>query len=139
MRSSWELAVAHKLDDLGLSWVYENASHKLRDGMRYTPDFFVPAKQKWIEVKAIVRDPHFFEKLAAFRAAVGKVVVLWEREVERLTGMPVRDIYNTYAPREIRDKSLRRAIKQLIFASAGNSAILELVKAAGDRHLTGLG
>jgi hypothetical protein len=139
MRSSWELAVAHKLDELGLSWVYEHASHKLRDGLRYTPDFLVPAKKKWIEVKAIVRDRHFFEKLAAFRAAVGKVVVLWERDVERLTKMSVRDIYKTYASCEIRDKGLRRAIKQLISVNAGNDAILELVKAAGDRHLTELG
>lgn len=139
MRSSWELAVAHKLDELALSWVYEPASHKLRDGLRYTPDFLVPAKKKWIEVKAIVRDQHFFEKLAAFRAAVGKIVVLWERDVERLTKMSVRDIYKTYASCEIRDKPLRRAITQLISANAGNNAILELVKAAGDRQLPGLG
>lgn len=130
MRSSWELAVAHKLDSIGLAWDYELESFKLGEGRRYTPDFFLPKKNKWVEVKAISRDKHFFEKVDLFRQQVGRLTVLWEPEVNRLTRLTTREIYVRYAGYEIQDKLLRRKIKTLIADGAGNAAILACVAAA---------
>lgn len=54
MRSSWEVAVAHKLDRDGVFWEYEPQSFLLDDKTRYTPDFRVllgDFGEMWIEVK----------------------------------------------------------------------------------------
>lgn len=130
MRSSWELAVAHKLDDLDLQWHYESKSHVLREGLRYTPDFFVPSKNKWIEVKAIVRDKHFFDKIALFRETIGPVIVLWGHDVERFVRLPIRQIHKRYSTFELRDKPLRDKIKRLIATGKSTHAILAAVKAS---------
>lgn len=50
-RSSWEVALAKKLDTLGLDWEYEPKSFVLRSGVRYTPDFYLPQIKLWLEVK----------------------------------------------------------------------------------------
>lgn len=70
MRSSWEVAVAHKLDDYSLPWEYEPETFILKENMRYTPDFKVDLGllgTLWVEVKG-----EFFgkaaEKIAAFRS-----------------------------------------------------------------------
>ena len=52
MMSVWELAVAHTFDARGTKWVYERKWFKLRDGVRYLPDFYLPETNEWYEVKA---------------------------------------------------------------------------------------
>jgi hypothetical protein len=53
MKSSWELEFAQKCDILGIQWQYEPETFILRGDrrFRYTPDFFLPAAQRWVEVK----------------------------------------------------------------------------------------
>lgn len=51
MRSSWEVELAKKLDQFGVEWQYEPQSFVVQSGVRYTPDFFLPKKGLWIEVK----------------------------------------------------------------------------------------
>jgi hypothetical protein len=70
MRSSWEVAVAHRLDRDGLSWEYEPQAFLLGDTTRYTPDFRVSLGELgdiWIEVKG-----EYFgksrDKVSAFRS-----------------------------------------------------------------------
>lgn len=48
----WELAVARTFDTSGIKWMYERKWFKLRDGVRYLPDFFLPETNEWYEVKA---------------------------------------------------------------------------------------
>lgn len=52
MMSVWELAVAHTFDTRGIKWIYERKWFKLRDGVRYLPDFYLPETNEWYEVKA---------------------------------------------------------------------------------------
>ncbi len=61
MDSSWEVACALKLDDLGVDWVrdpdmkleYRNKRLKLK---RYIPDFYLPSYDMYIEVKGYWTD-----------------------------------------------------------------------------------
>ena len=49
MRSCYELMFADILDNRCVLWEYEPKLFKLKDGMRYRPDFLVA--NKWFEVK----------------------------------------------------------------------------------------
>jgi len=50
MRSSWEMAYAKYLDKLGIKWLYESKTFDLGD-CTYTPDFYLPEQNKYIEIK----------------------------------------------------------------------------------------
>lgn len=50
-RSSWEAKVDLFLDHIGLEWQYEPETFELGNGRRYTPDFFIPSMNLFIEVK----------------------------------------------------------------------------------------
>lgn len=54
MRSSWEVVFARWLDDNGEPWEYEPKCFALGKAMRYTPDFFLPARGLWVEVKGFM-------------------------------------------------------------------------------------
>lgn len=114
MRSSWELAFAIKLDEMGLEWIYEPKTFKLKHGLRYTPDFYVPSKKTWYEIKAIVRDRHFFEKVSLFRSLPERLVILWGREISRFIGEPEHKIHEKYGTFEIKDKHTVREIRTRI-------------------------
>jgi hypothetical protein len=47
----WELALAHVLDERNVEWEHEPEPFKLSNGMRYTPDFYLPEADQYIEVK----------------------------------------------------------------------------------------
>lgn len=51
MRSTWELAYAKYLDALKIRWQHEPKMFVLRNGQRYIPDFYLPDKNEWHEVK----------------------------------------------------------------------------------------
>jgi hypothetical protein len=52
MRSNWEVAVAKYLDSIKIKWEYEPKTFYLNDiNICYTPDFYLPEKNIWIEVK----------------------------------------------------------------------------------------
>lgn len=89
MRSSWEVAVAHRLDRDGLPWKYEPETFKLANNMRYTPDFMVSLGDfgtLWIEVKG-----EFFgrsaEKVEAFRAAGHSLYLVGKDNFKEYTGL----------------------------------------------------
>lgn len=51
VRSSWEKRVADWLYLNGFDYVYEPEAFKVADGMTYTPDFYVPFWEEYLEVK----------------------------------------------------------------------------------------
>lgn len=51
MRSSWEIAYAKFLDAQDIIWKYECTKFQLSDGRFYTPDFYFPADDKYVEIK----------------------------------------------------------------------------------------
>jgi|WetSurSiteA1Bulk_404760.scaffolds.fasta_scaffold63904_1 hypothetical protein len=50
-RSRLEARWAVLLDTLGVKWEYEKQGYDLGDGLYYLPDFWLPEKEIWIEVK----------------------------------------------------------------------------------------
>lgn len=50
-RSPWELKYAKYLDSNNILWLYEIETFELSDEMSYTPDFFLPQLEKFIEIK----------------------------------------------------------------------------------------
>jgi hypothetical protein len=54
-RSSWELAYAKYLDKNHIKWEYEPRTFKINN-MTYTPDFYLPNSDTWIEIKGYWRD-----------------------------------------------------------------------------------
>jgi hypothetical protein len=89
MRSSWEVAVAHRLDRDGLSWDYEPQTFLLDDRTRYTPDFLVSLGELgdlWIEVKG-----EYFgksrDKVSAFRALGNALYVVGKDNFTAYSGV----------------------------------------------------
>lgn len=50
-RSSYELAYAQYLDQNKILWMYEMETFPLSNEMTYTPDFFLPKENKFVEIK----------------------------------------------------------------------------------------
>ena len=57
-RSTWEAKVAKWLDDNNIEWKYESKECivELSNGSSYTIDFYLPNKNKYIEVKGYFDD-----------------------------------------------------------------------------------
>lgn len=51
VRSSWEANFARILLQIGLNYEYEKHTFQLIKGDTYTPDFFIPSKNKFYEIK----------------------------------------------------------------------------------------
>lgn len=66
MRSTWEVKFAEHLDSQGVSWSYEPTFFKVLDGKRYAPDFYVPERGVYYEIKGWM-DSRSSEKIQAFR------------------------------------------------------------------------
>lgn len=56
MRSSWEIKVAQWLDENNIEWKFEPQWFKLEKNLRYLPDFFLPEKNTFLEVKGFLRE-----------------------------------------------------------------------------------
>ncbi len=55
LRSTYELAYAKWLDSQKILWYYEIETFELSDEMTYTPDFFLPRYDKFVEIKGYMR------------------------------------------------------------------------------------
>lgn len=51
MRSSWEVNIAKIMSMEKINWTYEPERFYFNDGTSYLPDFYLPKKDTWIEVK----------------------------------------------------------------------------------------
>ena len=56
MRSILEKRIATKLDEMGVHWYYEPQGFKMKDGICYLPDFYLPDQKIWIEGKGLMAD-----------------------------------------------------------------------------------
>jgi len=64
LRSSYELAYAKYLDENNIPWLYEIKTFDLYD-TTYTPDFFLPVTEQFIEIKGYMR-PKAQDKINKF-------------------------------------------------------------------------
>ena len=74
LRSTWEAAFAHWLEENGYSYEYEPRTFDL-DGLTYTPDFYLTKIGLWVEVKGYMR-PDDQDRIQRFRAAGFKLWVV---------------------------------------------------------------
>lgn len=78
MRSSWEVLYAQWMDRQGIQWEYEPKFFVVGKGswvgQTYTPDFYIPAEKKFMEVKGHLSRANA-RKMLAFRKRHPKVVV----------------------------------------------------------------
>ena len=58
MRSGYEVMYALILEKENIEWEYEPKRFKLCDGLRYTPDFYLPEKDIWVDVKGQITEKH---------------------------------------------------------------------------------
>lgn len=78
LRGGWELAVAKYLDWKKIKWVYEPRKFNLKITVGYTPDFYLPEIDKYLEVKGRI-DALDKRKIEAFREQTGKTLLYWDR------------------------------------------------------------
>lgn len=58
MRSGFEVMFAMILEKENIQWDYEPKRFKLSNGLRYTPDFYLPEQDLWIDVKGQITEKH---------------------------------------------------------------------------------
>ena len=58
MRSGFEVMYAMILEKENVDWEYEPKRFKLANGVRYTPDFYLPNRDLWIDVKGQITEKH---------------------------------------------------------------------------------
>lgn len=78
MRSGWEVKTADYLTRLGYIWLYEPKAFKLSKTTSYTPDFYIPSDDVYIEVKGRLCEKSL-EKINLFRNK-GYNLLLWNGE-----------------------------------------------------------
>jgi len=83
MRSGWEVKYAKWLDKNKIAWNYEIKVFKLSNGKRYLPDFYLPKKRQWTEIKGRFY-PEAKEKIIKFRKDYPreKLIVLRYKELK---------------------------------------------------------
>lgn len=50
-RSEWEAAYARYLNANDVEWTYEPRTFEITETINYTPDFYLPKSEEWVEVK----------------------------------------------------------------------------------------
>lgn len=79
-RSRQEARWAVLLDTLGIDYLYETEGFYLGDGVRYLPDFWLPALKLWIEVKGVMPTEDEFIKATLLAQCHGNpVAIFWGR------------------------------------------------------------
>ena len=103
VRSGLEVLVVLGLMSKGVVFQYEPEIFKLGNGLRYKPDFYIPATDRWIEVKGRMQ-PKDEIKIAMLRSSGKKLEVVMQQDAELLAGMSYRSLlksglYRTCASR----------------------------------------
>lgn len=103
MRSSWELAFAARLDEVGIDWSYEPRRFVLSNGRSYRPDFLINSIDCFVEIKG-----HWYpkaqEKFDLFRREHPSVdIIVIGKEIWKL---PLNDFLDTLSTLTGRDKSM---------------------------------
>jgi hypothetical protein len=86
LRSGFEVLMVLGFYKKGIAFEYEPKSFKLRDAFRYTPDFYLPETDSWIEVKGWMKEKDQ-EKVDLFRALGNKIKVYRLKDVEAFSGL----------------------------------------------------
>lgn len=86
LRSGYEVMYALYLNKKNIQWEYEPKCFILKNGMRYTPDFYFPQQNKWIEIKGQLKKSHII-KMKEFRNQGNKLTLIQIKKLQRVFGM----------------------------------------------------
>lgn len=81
-RAANEAAWAAFLDALGEPWLYEALEPDISRAIRYQPDFWLPKRSTWLEIKSAKPTPGEWRVARELRAATGNEVYIvsgWPR------------------------------------------------------------
>ena len=81
MRSTWEAAFAAYLEGIGVPYLYEPRTFDF-GALTYTPDFFLPGVDSWVEVKGYMR-PDDEERICLLKRE-HQVLVVGQRQYREL-------------------------------------------------------
>jgi len=89
-RSRLEARWAVLLDHLGVSWLYEPQGFDMH-GVKYLPDFYLPQRQIWLEIKGAVRISEWdIDKVTEF-SRQAPMVILSDIPTEPFCGRHVKE------------------------------------------------
>lgn len=77
VRSSYEAVLMAWLDVHSVEYAYEPQTFVLKDNVRYTPDFYLPSLDLWLELKGWAKQSDL-EKLRLFAADRNVALLRWE-------------------------------------------------------------
>ena len=100
LRSGLEVLFVLGLKNFHMKFEYEPKVIKLKDGLRYRPDFYLPEIDTWVEVKGFMKGKDQ-EKLEAFAAMGHKVKLYMQKDVEAFAGMTYNQLYTSKKYRKI--------------------------------------
>jgi hypothetical protein len=86
MRSGFEVMYALILEKENIEWKYEPKCFQLLNGLRYTPDFYLPEQNLWIDVKGQITEKHK-NKHKLFRQLGYKLDLVFIEELQERLGM----------------------------------------------------
>lgn len=86
MRSGYEVMFATILDKENIEWLYEPKCFILSNGKRYTPDFYLPKENIYIDTKGRFKDTSKI-KIEEFKAMGNKLDVVFLKEIENRLGI----------------------------------------------------
>lgn len=94
LRSGFEVLFVLGLKRYGIHFEYEPAIFKLKNGMRYLPDFYLPEINMWIEVKGKLDDKDM-EKMKTFAALGYRIMLYTLKDIEQFSGMKYSALYRS--------------------------------------------
>jgi len=86
MRSGYEVMFATILDKENIEWLYEPKCFKLSNGKRYTPDFYLPKENRYIDTKGRYKESSK-SKIKEFETLGNKIDVVFIKEIEKRLDM----------------------------------------------------
>lgn len=84
MRSGFEIMYALFLEAQGVRWQYEPKMFILASGKRYTPDFYLPDTDEWIEIKGVLSETSK-QKIEMFTKQGFKLTLVFESELKHFS------------------------------------------------------
>lgn len=98
-RSGYEVIYANYLTENNIEFEYEPKHFKLRNGRRYTPDFYLINQDKYVEIKGTFKNPNLRQKdnIDIFKETHNHEIMYWKDIVE-ICKLPLK-VYNSYFKR----------------------------------------
>jgi hypothetical protein len=104
MRSGFEVMYALFLESQDSRWQYEPRMFILASGKRYTPDFYLPDTNEWVEIKGVLSEASR-QKIGMFREQGFKLTLVFETKLKQLSPVRYSQIKNHCLAQAVSDSN----------------------------------